>query len=211
MFSFNFAVQDGGEEEGGGAMDTGGSSEADDSSGSTEAEQVPFPSHLQLNPASIPFVEIPVLGQMYRKATLHFQSDMDKDLDIVSGKYEGGYKAWECCFDLLEYMIQHHSTLVATLLQRSESSIISSSSSSGSTSSSGGVLELGCGVGLPAIHALKVGFRSVDFCDLNSEVLTETTWPNVYLNCADRMSDPRVSVRCFAGDWLKLSKHFDAM
>ena len=31
--------------------------------------------------------------------------------DIIPGLYEGGYKVWECCIDLSEYLAQSHDRL----------------------------------------------------------------------------------------------------
>jgi predicted nicotinamide N-methyase len=59
-------------------------------------------------------------------------------------------------------------------------------------------LELGCGHGLPGITALKLGCQKVFFSDLNEEVLQETTWPNITLNCPNLA--PNSSV-CVSGDW----------
>ena len=39
--------------------------------------------------------------------------------------------------------------------------------------------------------------QSVYFSDLNRTVLEESTWPNIYLNCPDKLH----KVKCFSGDW----------
>ncbi len=119
-----------------------------------------------------------------KKTLLHHHSGMDKDLDLISGTYEGGYKVWECSLDLVNYMYENQSGLPGT---------------------NSSVLELGCGHGYPGIAALKLGFSSVLFSDLNAEVLVESTWPNIVVNCPGMVD----RCRCFAGDWLSLSQHLE--
>ena len=31
-----------------------------------------------------------------------------RDVDVLPGVYEGGLKAWECCYDLLDYICEEH-------------------------------------------------------------------------------------------------------
>ena len=74
------------------------------------------------------------------------------------------------------------------------------------------VLELGCGHGLPAIHALLRGASAATFQDYNSEVLESLTWHNVAANLAAGRSETSTAgggdrppsslrVRYVAGDW----------
>ena len=79
--------------------------------------------------------------------------------DLISGVYEGGFKIWECAFDLVEYLAE-----------------------SGIQLSGMRVLELGCGAGLPGLFALKNGAECVHFQDYNPEVIQFITIPNVLLN-----------------------------
>ncbi|XP_054288397.1 histidine protein methyltransferase 1 homolog isoform X1 [Macrosteles quadrilineatus] len=93
--------------------------------------------------------------------------------DLIPSKYEGGLKLWECTHD------------VAGLLHQSEVS--------GKV-----VLDLGCGLGLLGILALKLGAKSVVFQDYNADVLRCVTIANVLLN-ADDSQQSRCSF--FSGDW----------
>lgn len=64
------------------------------------------------------------------------------------------------------------------------------------------LLVLDCGQGLTGIVALLQGWKRVTFADTSEEMLLQSTWPNVYLNCPNNMA----SVRCFqADDWAALS------
>ena len=107
-----------------------------------------------------------------------FPDGFKADHDVVSGKYEGGYKVWECSLDLVQYLGQFPCSLGVPQQ----------------------VLELGCGQGFPGIAALQ-RFPSckVVFSDLNAEVLQETTWRNIHLNASNVSR-----VMCVAGDWSSL-------
>ncbi len=83
----------------------------------------------------------------------------EKHTDLIPGVYEGGFKVWECAFDLLDYLAK-----------------------SGMDLSGKKVLELGCGAGLPGLFAMKSGAECVHFQDYNPEVLRLMTIPNVLLN-----------------------------
>lgn len=111
-----------------------------------------------------------------------FPEGFKADHDVVSGKYEGGYKVWECSLDLVQYLGRVQCSLGAPQQ----------------------VLELGCGQGFPGIAALQ-RFPScrVVFSDLNAEVLQETTWRNIHLNAQD-VSKVSPRVMCVAGDWSSL-------
>lgn len=82
--------------------------------------------------------------------------EIDKNLDLVSGKYEGGLKLWECSIDLLKYL----KTLPSLPLK---------------------VLELGCGQGLPGIYCAQQS-SFVTFQDYNLEVLKFVTANNAVKN-----------------------------
>ncbi len=79
--------------------------------------------------------------------------------DLIPGVYEGGFKVWECAFDLVNY-------LASTQMDVSGKK----------------VLELGCGAALPGLFAMKSGAECVHFQDYNPEVLRFLTIPNVLLN-----------------------------
>ncbi|XP_059422038.1 histidine protein methyltransferase 1 homolog [Carassius carassius] len=122
---------------------------------------------------------------------------LTQNSDLISGIYEGGFKIWECTYDLLEYIDDEGETFAGKR-----------------------VLDLGCGAGLLGILALKRGASRVDFQDYNSTVIEQLTLPNVFLNCEDddeneeKNSSPpckrkalnateKLLGRCgfFSGDW----------
>uniref|UniRef100_A0A7I4EGT9 protein-histidine N-methyltransferase n=1 Tax=Physcomitrium patens TaxID=3218 RepID=A0A7I4EGT9_PHYPA len=83
--------------------------------------------------------------------------------DLMLGKYEGGYKLWDCSVDLVE-----------TLRREIQDGQLSFRGKR--------VLELGCGHGLPGIFACLKGASSVHFQDFNAEVLRNVTTKNVQAN-----------------------------
>ncbi|KAL8613115.1 hypothetical protein ACOMHN_035056 [Nucella lapillus] len=94
--------------------------------------------------------------------------------DLIAGQYEGGLKVWECSLDLCHYLAEE----------------------SGLGVEGGGVLEVGCGAGLPAMLACTMGARSAHFQDFNQEVLETYTMRNVELNGINP-----ASLKFFYGDW----------
>ena len=140
----------------------------------------------------IPYLPLTIRGVEFKKCTKHFHSEIDKDVDIISGQYEGGYKSWECCFDLVEYMMQN-----------------GGDKGGGGSVVGDNALELGCGVAYPGIYAIQQGYKAVFFSDLNEEVIQDLTWPNIYLNCSSLLGS--TTVKCFSGDWLGLSTYLYAM
>ncbi|OWZ16922.1 hypothetical protein PHMEG_0009211 [Phytophthora megakarya] len=100
--------------------------------------------------------------------------------DVQTGVYEGGFKLWECAVDLV--------TFVEAQLRQGVAMPTS-------------VLELGCGHGLPGIHALLRGAKRVVFSDYNKEVLELTTCPNVLRNV--QQSYDRAEF--YAGAWSSMS------
>lgn len=78
--------------------------------------------------------------------------------DLQAGVYEGGFKLWECSLDLVKY--------VELLLARGDSG------DGTPFRMPRKVMELGCGHGLPGIHALLRGayHARLDRCMLDNEV-----------------------------------------
>lgn len=106
----------------------------------------------------------------------------EPDHDVVTGKYEGGLKVWECSMDLCHFLVTPSGE---AYFRRPDSAPCA-------------ILELGCGQGFPGILCLqRVPGCEVVFSDLNREVLEETTWPNIFLNCPERLA----FAECVAGDW----------
>ena len=107
--------------------------------------------------------------------------------DLVPGSYGGGYKVWECSFDLIEYVLASSSKIKEDMVSLSRGMRI---------------LELGCGHGLPGIASfVHLQAESLLLTDLNDGVLEDVTWPNVLLNCSNEQQQ---SVKCISGDWMKL-------
>lgn len=138
---------------------------------------------------------------LHKASVYKCESGLDHQFDIIPGKYEGGFKVWECSIDLVQYLIKSINT-TDTLQATSTSN----------------VLELGCGHGFPGIACLSKGFCNVLFSDLNEEVLTETTWPNIILNLNNRSDtcnldsisiDALSHIQCYSGDWIKLSANLN--
>ncbi|XP_035212966.1 histidine protein methyltransferase 1 homolog, partial [Stegodyphus dumicola] len=105
--------------------------------------------------------------------------------DLLPGVYEGGFKVWECAFDLANYLA------VNNCIKANDA-----------------VLELGCGAGLPGIVSYICG-ASVAFQDLNSEVLEHVTIPNVMLNTSeDKYAHVKQKCAFLSGDWECIRKCF---
>ncbi|KAG6614274.1 Histidine protein methyltransferase 1 [Phytophthora cinnamomi] len=100
--------------------------------------------------------------------------------DVQTGVYEGGFKLWECSLDLVRFVEAQVPHMPPA------------------------VLELGCGHGLPGIHALQRGARRVVFSDYNKEVLELTTSPNVRRNAGAQLYD---RAEFYAGAWSSMSQY----
>ena len=88
-----------------------------------------------------------------RQSITHEKSDLYfGNSDRIDTVYEGGFKSWECQYDIIKHV-----------------------------KLCGSVLDLGCGVGCLGIFALKQHCQ-VDFIDYNDDVITHATIPNVVLN-----------------------------
>lgn len=111
--------------------------------------------------------------------------------DLEPGKYEGGFKLWECAVDLATHLCNEYN------LEK----LITSKTDPNHELVGKRVLELGCGHGLPGIVPLLAG-ADVHFQDFNQEVLTALTSQNVTAN-RKRLPKSRrpVSARYFGGDW----------
>ena len=124
-----------------------------------------------------------IIGALITPATMN----LEEERDIISGQYEGGFKVWECSYDLAEIIFE-------TNLARPSKQIR--------------ILELGCGHGVPGIVAMMTidDIAEIVFSDFNDEVLELTTWPNIILNSP---SEKLKNVRCIAGDWSSISNMID--
>lgn len=82
--------------------------------------------------------------------------------DLISSVYEGGFRIWECTMDLMEY------------LQESDAG----KSMKGRT-----VIDIGCGIGLLGVFALKFCEAAcVTFQDFNKNVILDATGPTALIN-----------------------------
>ncbi|KAG2482650.1 hypothetical protein HYH03_018423 [Edaphochlamys debaryana] len=118
--------------------------------------------------------------------------------DLVPGRYEGGFKLWECAADLCKLLLSRYGVAPGQVLTAAELA-------SGLQGKK--VLELGCGHGLPGIVALMCG-AEVHFQDYNAEVLRRLTAPNVIANMGRLpRSRPRPASRFFSGDWRLVGEH----
>jgi gamma-glutamylcyclotransferase (GGCT)/AIG2-like uncharacterized protein YtfP len=124
-----------------------------------------------------------------------------EQLDLVPGRYEGGFKAWECSVDLCAHLAEQFDALVG--------------GRSGLR-----VVELGCGAALPSLLALELAARAdarhgqrapptistLWAQDYNRDVLERLTWPNMQLNGLAPLVAAR-TVRLLAGDWSDARHH----
>ncbi|XP_075212761.1 histidine protein methyltransferase 1 homolog isoform X2 [Lycorma delicatula] len=113
-------------------------------------------------------------------------SESYKDIlaaDIITAKYEGGLKVWDCTHHLANYITSN----------------ISPVDFKNKT-----VLDLGCGHGLLGILSIKLGASSVEFQDYNEDVIKIVTIPSVLKNLIPDVSS--VPCKFFSGDWLSFSQ-----
>ena len=126
---------------------------------------------------------------------IHFNNSIIKstnvpeNTDLISGKYEGGIKIWECDEDLLQFLPSIYND----------------------TWKNKNILDMGCGHGLPGIYLLLKGINEICFQDFNKEVLDNITKnyinqlkDNFGLNFEDK-------VKFVDGDWgmFQYDKKFD--
>ena len=103
--------------------------------------------------------------------------------DLVRGKYEGGFKLWECSLDLARHLLKRANAPDGPRLHGAD------------------VLELGCGHGVPGIVAAIMGARRVTLCDYNPEVIRALAIPNVRANFIDDEKEVRDRFAYVGGDW----------
>ena len=126
---------------------------------------------------------------------IHFNNSLIKstnvpeNTDLISGKYEGGIKIWECDQDLLEFL----------------PSIYNDSWKNKN------ILDMGCGHGLPGIYLLLKGINEICFQDFNKEVLD-----NITKNYINQLKNNfglnfEKNVKYIEGDWgaFQYNKKFD--
>ena len=159
-FKFNFALEDDNAGAGNEAPPTGMSAtgeSANDFDPSREITVLGKEDELDEEAVEALFEEVPIQGRTaIRRCRPPSDDSLPDELknaigssDLVPGVYEGGFKVWECSIDLVELLVRDKVEF-----------------------SGKKVIELGCGHGLPGIHALQEG-ATVDFQDYNAEVLQE--------------------------------------
>ncbi|CAG9463038.1 unnamed protein product [Pedinophyceae sp. YPF-701] len=120
--------------------------------------------------------------------------------DLVAGRYEGGFKLWECSVDLANVLCERWELAGcggAPGLPRTPSRALAGRS----------VVELGCGHAVPGILALLGGAETVVLQDFNPEVVRALVVPNCEANAARLAAEgaqlPR-ETRFLSGDWGQL-------
>ncbi|XP_065677317.1 histidine protein methyltransferase 1 homolog [Hydra vulgaris] len=108
--------------------------------------------------------------------------------DLKAGTYEGGFKIWECTFDLIEYLKEHEKCM----LNKS-------------------VLDLGCGSGLLGIFAFFSGAKKICLQDYNSEVIEEFTFPSVQQSLAKCGDEAFLQFEFYSGDWDNMCVYFSEL
>ncbi|KAF3986974.1 hypothetical protein FT663_01692 [Candidozyma haemuli var. vulneris] len=97
----------------------------------------------------------------------------DEELDLQKNVYEGGFKSWECSYDLVD-----------EIANQENDQLFSNKSS---------ILELGCGSALPSCFILmkwfekKVSNKTLLLSDFNLEVLRLVTVPNLIVHWASTL------------------------
>lgn len=112
---------------------------------------------------------------------------LDKQLEVIidrgdlePGVYEGGFKVWECTYDLLCYL-QEENILV------------------GQGNGYDGC-DIGCGSGILGCYMAQSGlFQHITMMDYNPEVLRYYTFPNLQMNLPE--SNPNIEIVGISGDW----------
>ena len=103
---------------------------------------------------------------------------VESKTDLVTGVYEGGFKVWECSYDLLSYLSQAELESLKSI----------------------NVLDLGCGSGLLGIYCAMHGAKQVTFQDYNAEVVRSLTIPNYVANILNK-SDKDCFPSFYSGSW----------
>lgn len=95
--------------------------------------------------------------------------------DLLAGRYEGGLRVWQGCWDLVRAMVDGYVTVSGCR-----------------------VAELGCGAAIPGLWTLQRGACSLLLQDYNPEVVDTLTAAHVLINTSD---DQRSRCSLFSGDW----------
>ena len=126
---------------------------------------------------------------------IHFNNSIIKstnvpeNTDLISGKYEGGIKIWECDEDLLEFLPSVYNNDWKDKI----------------------ILDMGCGHGIPGIYLLLKGIKEICFQDFNKEVLEQITSNYITQLKSDYGIDFENKINYVYGDWedFKYNKKFN--
>ena len=116
-------------------------------------------------------------------------TEVPENTDLISGKYEGGIKIWECDEDLLEFLPSIYND----------------------DWKNKNILDMGCGHGLPGIYLLLKGINEICFQDFNKEVLDQIT-SNYILQLKNNYNlNFENKIKYIDGDWgdFKYNKKFN--
>lgn len=150
------------------------------------------PETLELDPSTT-VVKGAVTSADAANALSDADGSIDGNSDVVKGRYEGGFKLWECSVDLAKHLLKH-----ADVGDDDDDD-------AGVKLRGARVLELGCGHGVPGIVAALKGAAQVTLCDYNPEVLSTLAVPNVRANFTT--DEARGKFAYLGGDWGDLDAH----
>jgi hypothetical protein len=121
--------------------------------------------------------------------------EITKTHDLVNGKYEGGFKVWECSVDLSQYLYSNYKTDLSEL----------------------NIFEIGCGHALPSLSLLKklISIKHLKVVNLylqdyNRDCIELITYLNVKKFLVDnsellKASLVELNIKFVYGDWKALS------
>ena len=129
------------------------------------------------------------LNYMHYNNSIIKTIEVPENTDLISGKYEGGIKIWECDEDLLEFLPSVYNDEWKNK----------------------NVLDMGCGHGLPGIYLLLKGINEICFQDFNKEVLDQITSNYIFQLKNNYKIDLENKVNYVYGDWgdFKYNKKFN--
>lgn len=127
---------------------------------------------------------------------------LKSDSDIITGKYEGGFKIWESTYDLIGFINDNKAIIDSLIAQEDKIR----------------VLELGAGAALASIalckrlmHSTGCDKHRIHIQDYNWQVLSSLSLINLGLNTSIdfvRRAINKKTIRLFSGDWKSFSyKH----
>ena len=131
------------------------------------------------------------LNYMHSNNSIIKTTNVPENTDLISGKYEGGIKIWECDEDLLQFLPSIYED----------------------NWKNKNILDMGCGHGIPGIYLLIKGINEICFQDFNKEVLEQITSSYIGQLKNNYKLDYENKVNYVDGDWgdFKYNKKFDVI